>query len=143
MIANMEVIATLTIPAHLAYLSQVRRFVMNAAATLPCGDEQIDDLILATDEAVTNIIVHGYQANEGEIRLTIGQQSGACMVVLQDNAPAFDPNTAAKPNINAPLESRPLGGLGVHLIRMLMDDLHYQQEADGTNRLTLIKRFPT
>lgn len=143
MIANMKVIATLTIPAQLAYLAQVRRFVMNAAATLPCDGEQIDDLILATDEAVTNIIVHGYQGNEGEIRLTLGQRSGACVVELQDNAPTFDPNGVPKPDISAPLETRPLGGLGVHLMRILMDELHYQQEADGSNKLILVKRFTT
>lgn len=141
MISRMEVIATLTIPAQLEQLAEVRHFVLDAAARLACDDETIDDLILATDEAVTNIIVHGYQKQTGQIQVTVGQQPGACVVVLQDNAPAFNPDNAPKPDITAPLETRPLGGLGVHLIRTLMDEMHYRQNENGANELTLVKRI--
>ncbi len=141
MIPRMEVIATLTIPAQLEQLAEVRHFVSDAAARLACAGETIDDLILATDEAVTNIIVHGYQSQAGEIHLMVGQQPGACVVVLQDNAPAFNPNNAPQPDISAPLDVRPLGGLGVHLIRSLMDEMHYRQNEDGSNELTLVKRM--
>ncbi|MCL4867503.1 MAG: ATP-binding protein [Anaerolineae bacterium] len=141
MIPDMEVIATLTISAQLEKLVQVRHFMTDAAANLPCEEEVIDDLILATDEAVTNIIIHGYQEQEGEICVTVCQQPDACVVILQDNAPPFDPNNAPAPDIQAPLSVRPLGGLGVHLIRQLMDEIHYQQNEAGANELTMIKRL--
>ena len=137
----MEVIATLTIPARLDKLAQVRHFVTSAAAVLPCDEEIIDDIILATDEAVTNIIVHGYEEKEGDICVTVCQEPDACVVILADNAPAYNPNDAPHPDINAPLSARPLGGLGVHLIRHLMDELRYQQKSDGSNELILVKRL--
>lgn len=137
----MEVIATLTIPARLDKLAQVRHFVTSAAAALPCDEEIIDDIILATDEAVTNIIVHGYEEKEGDICVTVCQEPDACVVILADNAPAYNPNDAPHPDINAPLSARPLGGLGVHLIRHLMDELRYQQKSDGSNELILVKRL--
>ena len=141
MIPPMEVIATLTIPAQLEKLALVRHFVTSAAATLPCDEEIIDDIILATDEAVTNIIVHGYEEKEGDICVTVCHEPDACVVILADNAPAYNPNNAPRPDINAPLSARPLGGLGVHLIRHLMDELHYQQKSDGSNELILVKRL--
>ena len=141
MISSMEVVATLIIPARLEKLAQVRHFVTSAAVNMPCDQEIIDDIILATDEAVTNIIVHGYEGQEGDISISLCREPDACVVILEDNAPAYDPNDAPQPDINAPLASRPLGGLGVHLIRHLMDELRYQQKSDGTNELTLVKRM--
>lgn len=141
MIPPMEVIATLTIPAQLEKLAEVRQFVTTAAAHLPCDEEIVDDIILATDEAVTNIIVHGYQEQKGDICLSICQEPDACVVILEDNAPAYNPNDAPEPDIYAPLSVRPLGGLGVHLIRRLMDELHYRQKSNGANELMLVKRL--
>ncbi|MBP7999785.1 MAG: ATP-binding protein [Chloroflexi bacterium] len=141
MITPMEIIATLIIPARLEQLAQVRHFIDNAAATLLCDGEMIDDLVLATDEAVTNIIVHGYQEQDGDIEVALCQQPGACVIILRDNAPAFDPHDAPSPDITKPLDMRPLGGLGVHLIRHLIDEMHYQHRNDGFNELILIKRM--
>lgn len=136
----METVATLTIPAHLDQLAVVRRFILNAAASFPCSPETIHNIILATDEAITNIIEHGYQGHTGDIHLTLSKQANRCIIQLEDNAPPFDPNNAPKPDIQAPLAARPVGGLGIHLIRRLMDELHYQQSASGTNQLIMIKQ---
>lgn len=141
MIPLMHVIATLTIPAQLEKLADVRQFVTSAAATLPCDEETVDDIILATDEAVTNIIVHGYQDQTGDICVSVCQEPDACVIILEDKAPAYNPDTAPKPDIHAPLSMRPLGGLGVHLIRQLMDELRYRRKSDGANELMLVKRL--
>jgi phosphoserine phosphatase RsbU/P len=90
------------------------------------------DLNVALEEAVTNIISHGYSDHrEHEILVRIRVESGAVIVELKDDAPAFNPLTAPDPDVTAPLDERTAGGLGIHLMRKLMDDIEYQRLEDG------------
>jgi len=100
----------------------------------------IPDIELAVDEAMTNIIMHGYRGERGTIRVTCSVDTGRVRVVIRDRAPAFNPLTAQEPDISAGLADRGAGGLGIHLIRKVMDAVRY--EHSGTeNILTLEKTF--
>ncbi len=138
----MKVAATLTLEADIKQLARVREFVAQSAFSLTHPSEAIDELVLALDEAVTNVIVHGYQNKSGPMRIEVGLEPGALVVILSDQSLAFDPTEVPSPDITLPLEKRKPGGLGVHMMRHLTDRLFYQRTPDGENRLTLVKFIP-
>ena len=118
----------------------VRRFVEEAAQGLGAARRVIDDLIQAADELSANIMLHGYGGGPVEIEIVVRPEAAGLVVVLRDTAPVFDPTTAGEPNLNAPLEERQVGGLGIFLSRKLTDELRYRALPDGGNELTLVKR---
>jgi serine/threonine-protein kinase RsbW len=136
-----KTIARLQITAHLDELLQVRQFVEETAVSFTNDPQVISDIVLAVDEAVTNIIRHGYQLQVGTIEITISYQSNRLEIRLRDEAPAFDPTQMDPPDQNIPLSQRKPGGLGVFMMRQLTDDLQYQPLADGRNELLLVKQI--
>ena len=131
--------STLRITAEFRDLARIRRFVQDTATALRCDSSAVQDLILAVDEAATNIIVHGYQCQPGPIEIEVRQIGDSVMVRLRDQAPLFDPTLVPPPNIELPLEQRPFGGMGIHMIRQVVDELFYCATPDGANELTLLK----
>lgn len=131
--------AIMRVSAERKLLASIRDFVRSQAIAGGASPDEIDDLIQAVDEAATNIIVHGYGDKAGMIEIEIRSQPGLLTVFLRDNAPPFDPTQVPKPNINLPLEQRPIGGLGVHLIRHCVDEFHHDLQKDGGNELILMK----
>ena len=101
------------------------------------------NLNLSLDELITNTVSYGYQdTDEHEIRVTLTDQSGSLVVVLEDDGIAFDPFTAApEPDLEASVEERRIGGLGVYFVKTLMDEATYER-LDSHNRITLIQRTP-
>ncbi len=96
---------------------------------------------LALEEVFLNVALHGA---EGQIVPTITLELTAddheVVLVVSDDARPFDPLTLATPDTSAALEDRPIGGLGVHLVRQMMDTVSYTHEA-GHNRLRMTKRL--
>jgi len=133
----------LVITAHVRFLVVVRRFVQEAAQGLGAAQRVIDDLIQAVDELSANIILHGYGGGPGEIEIVVRPEEAGLAVVLRDKAPTFDPTTAGEPNLDAPLEERQVGGLGIYLSRKLTDELRHRALPEGGNELTLVKRNPS
>lgn len=134
--------ATLRISAELKNLDAIRGFVAESASALQASAKATDDLILAVDEATTNIIRHGYRRQPGEIEIEMRRVDDSLMIYLRDQAPPFDPTRLPNPNVTFPLDQRPVGGLGVYLIRQLVDTMLYRRTSEGQNELKLIKRAP-
>jgi len=133
--------ASLRISADLGNLDDVRRFIRENAAGLRQDQAALQALIQAVDESVTNIILHGYRGQPGSIEITL-EETGGCLVIrLRDQAAPFDPTAAPPPDVTSPLEQRPLGGLGIHLIRHMVDELIYCPGPEGGNELRLVKRI--
>lgn len=103
------------------------------------SDEEILDTQLAVEEAVSNVILHGYAGNRGEILITCRTIPGLAEVQIEDNAPSFNPLTIPEPDISGDIENRKIGGLGVFLIRQVMDDMIYRHEK-GKNILVMVKK---
>ena len=103
----------------------------------------IMNLNLSLDELLTNVISYGYRDDEEhEIRVTLTEEEGSLAVVLEDDGIPFDPfSDAPVPDIGADVEERPIGGLGVHFVKSLMDEVAYERR-DDRNRITLIQRPP-
>lgn len=106
-----------------------------AASGVP--DDAAFRLRLAVDELVSNVIDHGYATNaRGAVQVTAERQPDRVTLDLVDDAALFDPFSAARPDLDAGVEARPLGGLGVHLVRELMDEARYAVEG-GRNHVHL------
>ncbi len=132
--------STLHIAAELKNLSLIRDFVQDRAAALGAAQDAIADVTLAIDEAVTNIIVHGYQDGPGMIEIELRRSENAVIVNVRDESALFDPTSVPAPDLTQPLEKRPVGGIGIHLIRQLMDEVTYHITPQGGNELTMIKK---
>ena len=99
---------------------------------------------LMLDELVTNIIVHGYRHDHGRIELQAQVLGQALHVTLRDYAFAYDPLQAPEPDTALALEDRSIGGLGVHFVRRMADQVHYQRvlhHGQEANELHIVKRF--
>jgi serine/threonine-protein kinase RsbW len=132
---------TLRIAADVHNLADIRRFVREAAAEMGAGPDAICGLELAIEEAACNAIVHGYQGRTGWLEVEVQRDEDAAVVRLRDGAPPFDPTHVLAPDLTLPLEERPLGGLGVYLIRQSVDEMVHRVTPDGGNELTLRKRL--
>lgn len=88
---------------------------------------------LAVEELVSNVIRHGSDgARKPRIEVSLTITSDEVTVVIEDDAPAFDPLSAPPPDFDLPIEERPIGGLGLHLVRQLSHELAYRR-AGGRN----------
>jgi len=125
--------------AQVRDLNDMREFLEQAVLVLGGSDDDAGDLVLAVNEAVTNVLLHGYGSRPGPVILCVEVETDDLRVILTDNAPPFDPTRVPPPDIFLPLEDRPLGGLGVHMMRQLTDELVYRALADG-NELAFVKR---
>jgi serine phosphatase RsbU (regulator of sigma subunit)/anti-sigma regulatory factor (Ser/Thr protein kinase)/PAS domain-containing protein len=103
------------------------------------GHEEILNFQLAVEEACVNIIKHGYHGDEGSISITLEPAANSFTAIVEDEAPQFDPTKFDSPNLVGDVETRPIGGLGIHLIKSLTDELTYEY-VEGKNRLSLMKR---
>ena len=96
---------------------------------------------VALDEALSNIVHHGLAGREGtaEIEIEFRLVGAEVEIVLADDAPPFNPLEVAEPDTARSLEERPVGGLGVALVRKLMDVVEYERR-EGRNQLRLRRR---
>ncbi len=132
---------TLKVKSQLDSLIVIRDFVNRAAGHFGLDEKTTFDLQLAIDEACTNVIIHGYEGQEGDIELSLGHQKDEIVIVIKDRAPPFDPEAVPLPPLDARLEDRPLGGLGLYLMRQVMDEVQFDFDDERGNELTMIKRL--
>jgi serine/threonine-protein kinase RsbW len=98
------------------------------------------DLNLALEEILANIISYGYSDNrEHEIRVNLSVEPGKVRVDVEDDGQPFNPLEAPEADTTKPLEERTIGGLGIHLVRKLMDGLEYKRQGEK-NLLTIKKK---
>ncbi|MGC2854881.1 ATP-binding protein [Novispirillum sp. DQ9] len=130
----------LDLPAELPRVAEVQALVEAAceAADMPPG--KTFKLSMAVEELLTNVVTHGAaRAGDRPVRMsaTVGRAGDALVVELSDDAPAFDPFKDAKAAaLDASIDDRPIGGLGVHLVRTMVDEVTYAHR-DGRNVVTL------
>jgi sigma-B regulation protein RsbU (phosphoserine phosphatase) len=117
--------------------SEIERFAQHHR--IP--DADVHAVSLSLDEVITNIIAYGYdnqEAHEIHVRLTLA--SGGLSAEVEDDGRPFNPLTAPQPDLTSALEDRPVGGLGIHLVRSLMEQVDYRRES-GKNHLIMSKRL--
>lgn len=130
----------LRLNADLKDLTAIRQFVEEAAKDGNGDSNSIQDMLIAVNEAVTNVIIHGYLGQPGMIQVEVSYDNHDLVVRLLDQAPIFDPTTVPSPRIPPALDQPCLGGMGIHMIRQLIDNMIYTTTRDGRNELILIKK---
>ena len=136
----MEKGAQLQLPADRKSLTPIRQFIRHQAQEWGITPAITEGILLAVDEAATNIILHGYQEQGGDIEIFLTREGDDLFIHLYDHAPPFDPMTVAPPDMSLPLDQRPIGGMGVPLIRQTMDTIIHRVTPHGGNELTMIKQ---
>ena len=98
-------------------------------------------VVLALEEVATNVVRHGGGREGGsEIEVRVASTAEEVTIEVRDSGKPFDPfHDAPEPDIDATLEERKIGGLGVHFVRVLMDEASYRREG-GHNHVTMVKR---
>jgi len=127
--------------AKFEFLDEIRDFVGKIAREGGFSDKNVYNIQLATDEAASNMIEHSYEnIPDGVIDLSCGMEGDKLRIVLVDYGEPFDPSAIPMPDLKADLSDRKIGGLGIFLMRKLMDEVHYEPKPDKSNVLTMIKR---
>ncbi|MDQ2692541.1 MAG: ATP-binding protein [Chloroflexota bacterium] len=127
--------------AKFEFLDEIREFVGAIARKGGFSDKDVYNIQLATDEAASNIIEHAYEHTpDGILDLSCGVKGDVITIVLIDYGESFDPSEVPLPDLKADLSERKIGGLGIFLMRKLMDEVHYEPRSDKSNVLTMTKR---
>jgi serine/threonine-protein kinase RsbW len=129
----------LALNAELSCLSTMADAIEGYAADHTVPRDKTMELILALDEVVTNVISYGGLAPGDTIAVTIDLREDAISASVEDDGSAFNPLHDAPPPATGSLEERPMGGLGLHIVRTIMKELTYQR-VDGRN--LLLMRLP-
>lgn len=125
--------------ARLDDLEHIHNFIDEFAQAADLNEALVFAVRLAIEEAVVNLIQHGYKQVPGPIHLSIEADAHQITVTIIDHAPPFPPDRVPPPRLGQDLASRPIGGLGWHFIRAMMDEIRYRSDPEQGNVLTLIK----
>jgi anti-sigma regulatory factor (Ser/Thr protein kinase) len=131
-----------TFVADFDNLDEIREFVGEEARQVGFLEKEIYSIQLAADEASSNIIEHAYAGVEdGKIEIDCSTAKGELKIVMRDKGKSFNPSSVPEPNVKADLSERKIGGLGIYLMRKLMDEVSYESSVEGGNVLTMVKRM--
>ena len=121
-------------------VARMRSFFFSVCREYGIDEETFKTLNLALEEWVANVINYAYpKGMRGHVEVTADVSDNVLTLVIKDHGTPFDPTQHAEVDIDAELDVRAIGGLGIHLIRTIMDSVDYERTADGYNRLTLKK----
>ena len=132
---------TLLIMNKVSEITKLNAFVKSAIATLNLENGLANKIKLAIEEAATNVIEYAYpHGTEGDINVTIEADQERIRFILTDSGAEFDPTAVSKADTTLTVDERPIGGLGILLVRNLMDSINYER-IEGKNILRLEKIY--
>jgi serine/threonine-protein kinase RsbW len=140
--ADIERKFTLHVPSSTENLALIREFVTSIGRQATLGDEDINKLELAVDEACANVIEHAYGhdiSKEVVVRATFNEESLHISVI--DTGRGFDPGSVAQQELGQLVAERKSGGLGIRLIKSLMDEVSYEIVPGQKNELHMTKKI--
>ena len=120
---------------------------LNAGLAQFCSENRLaaeieGEVSLALEEIVVNVMRYGHpEGGKHEILVRLCREGGEVTIEVEDDGVAFNPLASPPPDLQGPLAARPIGGLGIHLVKNLMDSVEYRRD-NGRNRLTMRKRVP-
>ncbi len=139
----------LTVPGRYEEIQKICQFVAEGAAESGLDETAIFHIELACDEACTNIIEHAYGGEDkGEINIGWQLKDEAFTITFHDRGHPFDPDAVPEPTLPPTppdpaavpdIDQVKVGGLGIHFMRQLMDDVQFHFDEEGGNTLTLVK----
>lgn len=139
---NMEKSYCLKIPSQTDDLEVIRNFVANIAKKVGFDGDDVNKIELAVDEACTNVIEHAYQCDENQnIDVAIKIDYQKFMVVVTDRGKSFNMEEVELPDMKSYLAEIRVGGLGIYLMKKLMDEVDYHSEPGVKNEVRMVKYF--
>jgi serine/threonine-protein kinase RsbW len=121
-------------------LAKIRMFIQEIASSVGFTQESIDNMMLAVDEACTNIIKHAYKSYpDGEIIIKIKYEDKKLVITIIDYGKSFAPESIPEPDIQEYYRQHKVGGLGIYLMRTLMDEVEYVSIPGKYNQVLLSK----
>ena len=133
---------SLEYPAELPALDSLNDSIDSFAEAQGWSAEFLFKVKLVLEEVVINVVSYGSEGDRiPKVQVKLNQDDGQLVIRIDDDGIAFDPLRQAPPDLEASLEDRPIGGLGVYLVRQLMDSVSYQRDGDW-NRLTVSTSLP-
>jgi sigma-B regulation protein RsbU (phosphoserine phosphatase) len=131
---------TIVLNNDMAEVPQLSAFIDSFAEEADIDFSLTMSLNLAMEEAVVNVMQYAYpKGTNGKVEITAEISGDDIIFVISDSGVAFDPTAKAEVNVDMDVEDRPIGGLGIHLVRKIMDSVNYERK-DGKNILTLHKQ---
>jgi sigma-B regulation protein RsbU (phosphoserine phosphatase) len=116
-------------------------FITDIAESLQMTPSDTMQVNLAVEEAVVNVMNYAYpEGTKGDVNIAATADGQQLTLTITDSGTPFDPTARSEVDITQPLDERPIGGLGIHLVRNIMDAVSYQRVGD-TNQLTITKRY--
>ena len=126
---------------ELSEISKLNDFIEDIGNEFSLTPDVVFNLTLVLEEAVVNVINYAYPKEDHEsIYLSAKMQDGSIIFVLSDSGKEFDPTMAPDADVTLSAEDRQIGGLGIFLIRQIMNEVRYER-IDGKNVLTLEKKL--
>ncbi len=127
---------------EMSEVGRMRGFIFSVCREHNVDEETVKTLNLAAEECVANVINYAYPKGiRGHVELTAEIAGGQLTLTVKDHGVAFDPTGHQDIDVEAGLDDRPIGGLGIHLVKTIMDTMTYQRTVDGYNVLTLTKQI--
>ena len=140
--ANKKSNNELIVQSRTENLSTIRDFVSNKASETGISNDEVENIMLAVDEACTNIIKHAYKSYpDGEIIIKIEQNPDKLLITIVDYGNSFDPLIVPDPDLPKYYKDGRVGGLGMYLMKSLMDDIKYKSVPGKYNQVLLSKRI--
>jgi anti-sigma regulatory factor (Ser/Thr protein kinase) len=133
--------ARLAVPGEAAQLPVLTHFLQQFWSTAALPAAELNGFELALEEVFMNVVMHASRGGPvSQVVVSLALAADGATMVVEDSGPAFDPLSLPAPDIAASLGDRPIGGLGVFLVRRLMDAVSYHR-VGACNRLSMSKRI--
>lgn len=133
----------LVAPSDTRHLAMIREVVTSTAALWFADQSTVTRITLAVDEAVANVMEHAYEGMEpGDIRLVIDANDDRFEVTVTDHGREFNPGSIACPNMHEHVKQGKRSGLGIFLMRQIMDEVKYTFVQNMRNELRMVKYVP-
>lgn len=132
-------VARLKLPAKVQSLQSFQQFVRGGAEAAGLESQEMGKLELVLEEILVNVARYAYADGAGDVEVAYSTDGGALLIEVIDRGRGFNPLEAAPPDLSLGLAERPIGGLGVILVKQIVGSLHYRRE-NGQNTVSF--RFP-
>ena len=129
----------LKVEANLENLAVISSFISEAMKQANIDGAIISRVLLAVDEACTNIALYAYPERKGYIRLACWLNHGYFVISIEDKGIPFNPCSVPPPKLDANLDDRKVGGLGIYFLRTFMDEISYTYDPKTGNQLIMRK----
>ncbi len=118
------------LPAKLENLATLHDFVRDRVMSADFSKKDANQILIAAEEGIINILNYAYPESEGNIIINCNDTPESFTITLKDQGIPFNPLSLPDPDVELPIEDRKIGGLGIFMIKQIMDDVKYERKDD-------------